>query len=93
MNATTSESPAAAGDYCGRENPSRLTACKGSGPPLVSAPPPTDTESLGKSNGLAVFLALLMGQLGLFYVKAWWPALIIMIIKVPLSIADKGEFV
>src|SRR5262245_13051547 len=88
MNATNNE-PAAACDYCGRENPDRLPACTGCGTPLVSAPPPTDTESKGKSKELAVVLALFLGPLGLFYVGAW-PAFVMIVVGAPFILTRTG---
>ena len=89
MNATTNE-PAAACDYCGRENPDRLPACTGCGTPLVSAPPPTDIEPKGKSKGSAVALALLLGPLGLLYVRAWWPAFVMIVVAAPFIVTRTG---
>ncbi len=51
--------------YCGKENPKQLVHCGGCGSYLSSeefAPPK-------KSKGLAIFLALVFGPLGLLYVR------------------------
>lgn len=87
---TTTNEPAAACDYCGRENLGRLPACTGCGTPLVSAPPPIDTEPRGKSKALAVVLALLLGPLGLLYVRAWWPAFVMIIVAAPFILTRTG---
>ena len=71
MDATNNEPIPAACDYCGRENPDRLTTCTGCGTPL------TQNESKGKSKGLAYLLALLLPAIALFYVGAWKRALIL----------------
>jgi len=89
-NPITSQSAAASCDYCGRENPDRLLACTGCGTPLVSAPPPTQTEPQGKSKTVAVCLALIFGPLGLLYVKAWSPAFVMILITVPFTITRTG---
>jgi hypothetical protein len=90
MTPVTSQSAAASCDYCGRENPDRLPVCTGCGTPLVSAPPPTQTEPQDKSKLVAVCLALIFGPLGLLYVKAWWPAFVMILITVPLTITRTG---
>lgn len=89
MTSTTNE-PAAACDYCGRENLDRLPACTGCRTPLISAEPPTDIQPRGKSKGLAAILALLLGPLGLLYVRAWWPAFVMIVVATPFVLTRNG---
>jgi hypothetical protein len=72
------EIPTGPCNYCGHGNPDRLTACPGCGNPYV-----TDTEPKQKSKGLAYFLAVVFGPIGLAYIKAWWPAGVLIILHVP----------
>jgi hypothetical protein len=94
MDSVTGESIAAECDYCGRENPDRLTACTGCGKPLGDAAPESDAESEGKSKRVAVCLALLLGPLGLIYVEAWGMALIMFLAGLSLrSLPGTGLYV
>jgi hypothetical protein len=91
MNSTTNEAVAAFCEYCGRQNPERLPTCKGCGTPLVSTPPPSsESEPKEKSKGLAIFLALIFGPLGLVYVGAWWPAFVMIAIGAPFILTHTG---
>src|SRR5262245_46434617 len=77
MNSATTESIALCCDYCGRENSERSFTCPGCGTSLVISSSPDDAEPQGKSTVGAVFFALLLGPLGLLYVKAWIPAIVL----------------
>jgi hypothetical protein len=67
MNTGTDASVAAACSYCGRANPEQLPACPGCGTPLRIETARPEPARKGKSKGLAVLLALLVGPLGLCY--------------------------
>ena len=90
MNSTTNDLVPASCDYCGRENPDRLATCIGCGAPLLAVPPPIDTEPKRKSMGLAVCLALIFGPLGLLYVRAWWPAFVMIMTAAAFTLAHHG---
>lgn len=87
----TTESPAESCGYCGRSNPNKLPACAECGTPLVSERPPA--VSIGparKSKAVAVCLSLIFGPLGLLYVRAWWPAFVMLVIGAPFILTHKG---
>ena len=90
MESPSNESVAAACDYCGRLNADGLSACPGCGTPLVSAPPPAETEPTRKSKTMAVLLALIFGPIGLLYVRAWWPAFVMILIAIPFILTRTG---
>jgi len=90
MNSASHESAAPSCDYCGHANPDRLIACQGCGHPLVSAELLGEGDSDRKSKGLAVFLALIFGPLGLIYVGAWKTALHAILAGAPFLLTGYG---
>jgi len=92
MSEITNESAAESCDYCGRKNPDGLPACMGCGTPLVSSPPANDAKPAAKSKWLAICLTVIFGPLGLFYVRAWGVAFLVMLFGVPFLFIHKGGF-
>jgi len=77
--------------YCGHENLKESPACAGCGTPLVNdASSSINTNPKRKSKYLAVILALIFGPLGLLYVRAWWPAFIMMLIGASFLLTHTG---
>lgn len=74
----TEQVPAASCDYCGHENPDGLHACPGCGTPLVN-----ETQPEQKSKAWAYAFAVVFGPLGLLYIRAWWPAFVLVIVRAP----------
>jgi hypothetical protein len=56
----------------------------------VSEPPSPDAQPKKKSKITAVLLALIFGPLGLLYVRAWWPAFVMILIGFPFIITRHG---
>jgi len=91
MSSLINETPLAACGYCGRANPDRLPACAGCGTPLGGAQPQEEDSPLqDKSKALALSLAFLLGPLGLFYVRAWIPAVVIIGLALPFRLTQSG---
>ncbi len=90
MDSTTNQEGAECCNNCGRENSNRLIACAGCGVSLDSTQTAVDTEPKGKSLVLAVCLALAFGPIGLLYVRAWWPAFIMLMFAAPFIITHTG---
>lgn len=83
------EAPLALCDYCGHENPERLPSCPNCGSSLVKATPALEDGPKRKSKAVAVFLALVLGPLGLFYVRAaWYYAVALILIGIILRVAQ-----
>ena len=77
--------------YCGLENPGQSPACSGCGTSLVDAAASFENEPKPKSTVLAVSLALVLGPIGLFYVRAWWSAFILIFFYVLLVISHNAD--
>jgi hypothetical protein len=91
MSSLTNETPLASCGYCGRANPDRLSACAGCGTQLAGDLPQKEDSSLqDKSKALALFLAVLLGPLGLFYLRAWTPAVVIIGLALPFRLTQSG---
>ncbi len=91
LYSTIEQTAAATCNYCGRENPDRLPTCIGCGTPLASVTPSAHTEPKGRSKVLAVCLALIFGPLGLFYVEAWGPAFVMILVGAPFILTHTGD--
>jgi hypothetical protein len=83
MSMTLTEVPAATCEWCGQANTARLPQCAGCGTQLVSEPPSQQQPATrkGKDRLKAVCLALIFGPLGLIYINAWGPIVILVIIR------------
>ena len=89
MGTTTDRSIAVSCNYCGRENPERLSVCLGCGTSLAPEPAETEAKPRAKSKALAVLLALGFGPLGLFYASVSG-ALTMIVIALPLYVLTHG---
>lgn len=87
----TPESPAEQCSYCGRANPDGLDECPICGTALISDPPASaEAGPARKSRTVAVVLALVFGPIGLVYLRAWWHAIIMIGIGIPLMLTNKA---
>jgi hypothetical protein len=87
---THNQNAAAECIYCGGQFPDGTPTCPDCGTSLVRVLPSAQSEPKRKSKGLAVFLALVFGPLGLLYVGALWPALLMILIGTAFILTHTG---
>ncbi|MDB6052657.1 MAG: hypothetical protein JWN25_180 [Verrucomicrobiales bacterium] len=71
-------------NYCGRKNPEKIQNCSGCGQWLGNGPSPAEIAARRKSKTIAVILAFIFGPLGLIYLWAWWPMVVMIIAQLVL---------